>query len=348
MRKKLVKVIAVTLSASMLLCGCSIGGKKIFLSTGLSDKELFKIDGSVFSVSEAMLYLTTEKNRYEQSYGTDIWSKDICGVTLEDYVKDNVKNQLAEIKALDLLAKKNKIKLSENEKEKIKEDAEKYFNALTDTEKKYMNVTLDDVKKAYSDYKLANKVYTELTKDINPEISDADAKVIKVASIYSKTYTLDSKGNRVEYTDEEKEKSKKEMQKLLDSINNGEDFMELAANNTDADKVEYEFGKGEMIQEFEDAAYQLKTDEVSGIVETPDGYYIIKCISDYLQDKTQTHKEEMIKEEKDKHFKEIYDPFIDAVSSEFNDDVWKNIKFEDMKDINVSNFYTCMTEDAAE
>ena len=114
MRKKLVKVIAVTLSASMLLCGCSIGGKKIFLSTGLSDKELFKIDGSVFSVSEAMLYLTTEKNRYEQSYGTDIWSKDICGVTLEDYVKDNVKNQLAEIKALDLLAKKNKIKLSEN------------------------------------------------------------------------------------------------------------------------------------------------------------------------------------------------------------------------------------------
>lgn len=72
-----------------------------------------------------------------------------------------------------------------------------------------MNVTLDDVKKAYSDYKLANKVYTELTKDINPEISDADAKVIKVASIYSKTYTLDSKGNRVEYTDEEKEKSKK-------------------------------------------------------------------------------------------------------------------------------------------
>lgn len=344
MKKRLVKLLA-AVSVSVMLCGCSIGGKNIYLSTGLSESELFKIDGSVFSVKEAMLYLTTEKNRYEQSYGTDIWNKDICGITLEDYVKDNVKNQLAEIKALALLAKKNKIKLTETEKKAVEADAKKYFDGLTDDEKKYMGITSEDVEKAYSDYKLANKVYTELTKDVNLEISDADAKVIKVASIYAKTYTLDSNGNRVEYTQEEKDQSKKDMQKILDSINNGYDFMELAANNTDADKVEYEFGKGEMIQEFEDAAYNLKTDEVSGIVETPDGYYIIKCISDYLQDKTQTHKEEMIKEEKDKHFKDIYDPFIESVSSEFNEEVWKSIKFEDMKDVKVSNFYTCISEE---
>lgn len=342
MRKKLIRAVAAVISASMLLCGCSVGGKKIYFSTGLKDSELFKIDGSVLSVPEAMLYLTTEKNRYEQSYGTDIWDKDIGGVTLEDYVKENVKSRLAEIKTLNLLVKNKKVKLTEQEEEWIKSDSDVYFNCLTDEEKEYMNVTLKTVEKAYTEYKLADKVYTELTKDINPEISDADAKVIKAASIYSKTYTIDADGNRVEYTDEEKKKSKDELQKLLDSINGGEDFMAVASNNTDADQVEYQFGKGEMIKEFEDAAFSLKAGGISGIVETPDGYYVIKCISDYLEDETLAHKEEMIKEEKDKYFKEIYDPFIESVSSEFNDDIWDKISFDDMKDIKVSNFYSCI------
>ena len=342
MKKKIVKIAAILASVTMFFSGCSIGGKKIYFSTGLSDSELFKINGSAFSVSEAMLYLTSEKNLYEQSYGNEVWDKDMGGVTLEEYVKENVKSQLAEIKTLNLLAKKEKVKLSDEEIEKINANGETYYKALTDDEKKYMNVTLKTVVKAYTEYKLADKVYTELTKDINPEISDAEAKVIKVASIFSKTYTIDTEGNRVEYTTEEKEKSKKDLQNLLDEINAGGDFMTIAANNTDADKVEYQFGKGEMIQEFEDVAYGMKNDEISNIVETADGYYIIKCISDYLEDETVAHKAEMVQEQKDEYFKSIYDPFVDSLSSEFNDSVWKKISFSEMTNISVSNFYTCI------
>lgn len=332
------------MAAVVLFTGCSIAGKNIRLTTGLSDSELFKIDGSTFSVSEAMLYLTTEKNLYEQSCGTDIWDKKIGDVTFEEYVKNSVKNQLAEIKTLNLLAKNKKIKLSDEEKEKAESDAESYFNALTDTEKKYMNVKLETVSNAYMEYRLADKVYAELVKDINPEISDADAKVIKVASIYAKTYTLDDKGNRVEYTDEEKAKSKQNIEEILTEINNGGDFMTIAANNTDADQVEYQFGKGEMIKEFEDAAFLLKTDETSGVIETSDGYYIIKCISDYLADETQENKDLMIQNKKNEAFREIYNPFVKKLSSEFNENVWKKISFSEMGEVKVSNFYQCMSE----
>lgn len=342
MKGRIIKLAAICTCVTMLLSACSIGGKNIYFSTGLSDSELFKIDGSAFTVAESMLYLTTEKNLYEQSYGSEVWDKDMGGVTLEEYVKLNVKSQLAEIKTLNLLAKQKKVKLSDEEIEIVEKDANEYFDKLTDEEKKYMNVNLKTVIKAYTEYKLADKVYTELTKNINPEISDADAKIIKVASIYSKTYTVDSDGNRVEYTDDEKQKSKAELQKLLDGINNGDDFMTVASNFTDANQVEYQFGKGEMIQEFEDAAYKLKNDEISGIIDTPDGYYVIKCISDYLEDETLKHKEEMVQQDKDSYFKEIYDPFVESLSSEFNDTVWDKISFEDMKEIKVVNFYTCI------
>lgn len=334
---------AVTAIISLLFSGCSIGGKKVYFSTGLSKNELFKIGGSTFEVSEAKLYLTTQKNLYEKSYGTGIWDKDMGGVTLEDYVKDNIKKQLAEIKTLNLLAKDKKVKLTDEETAKAEEAAQTYYDGLSETEIKYMDITLDSVIKAYKEYMLADKVYVELTKDINPEISDSEAKVIKVASIYAKTYTIDAEGNRVEYTDEEKEKSKEGIQELLDEINNGEDFMTVAANNTDANQVEYQFGKGDMIEEFEKEAYSLKADEVSEVIETADGYYVIKCISDYMEDETAERKEEMIQQAKDEYFSSIYTPFVESLSSEFNDDVWNEISFDDMTDINVYNFYDCIS-----
>lgn len=340
--RKLVKVTAMVMASMMIFTGCSIGGKKLYFSTGLNDSELFKIDGSVFSLQEAMLYVTTEKNLYEESYGNDIWDKDLGGVTLEEYVKANIKDELAKVKTLNLLAKEEEVKLSDEEKEIARSAADKYYEALTDEEKEFMDASVKSVAKAYEDYMLADKVYTELTKDVNTEISDAEAKVIKVASIYGKTYTLDDEGNRTEYTQEEKEKVKSDLEDLLEQINNGEDFQTIAQNNTDADKVEYQFSKGEMIKEFEDAAYALKADEVSGIVETPDGYYIIKCISDYMEDETNKRKEEMVKEEKQNYFLNIYNPFVENLSSEFNDDVWADVKFSEMQNIKVSNFFECI------
>lgn len=339
MKKHLVKLLAVVAIISVTLSGCSIGGKKLYFSTGLSKKELFKIDGSSFQVSEAMLYLTTEKNLYEQSYGSDIWDKNMGGVTLEDYVKENIKRQLAEIKTLNLLAAEKKVKLTEEETAKAEAAAEQYYHGLSEAEIKYMDISLKTVVKAYKEYLLADKVYIELTKDTNPEISDAEAKVIKVASIYAKTYTIDSEGNRVEYTEEEKKQSKEDIQGLLEEIKNGEDFMTVAANNTDADQVEYQFGKGDMIEEFEKAAYSLKADEVSEVIDTDDGYYVIKCISDYMEDETGKRKEEMVQQAKEDYFNSIYAPFVESLSSEFNDDVWKNISFADMTEIKVSDFY---------
>lgn len=342
MKRRIVKTIAVIACGVMLLTGCSCGGKKLVFSTGLSKNELFKIDGSEFTYAEAMLYITTEKNLYENAYGNDIWDKDLGGVTLEEYVKANIKNQLANIKTLNLLAKDQGVKLNNDEEERAVKAANTYLEGLSDEEIKYMGISQKTVEKAYKEYILADKVYGELTKDINPEISDSEAKVIKVASIYGKTYTIDNEDVRTDYTDDEKEKVKSRLEKLLQEINNGGDFQTIAANNTDADQVEYQFGKGDMIQEFEDAAYALKADEISGIVETPDGFYIIKCISDYMEDETNTRKEEMIKEQKEEYFLSIYNPFVEVLSSEFNEDLWKNVKFTEMSEIKVSNFYECV------
>lgn len=63
----------------------------------------------------------------------------------------------------------------------------------------------------------------------------------------------------------------------------GADFAKLATQYTEdegsKDKGgEYEFGRGEMVKEFEDASWALKKDEISGLVKSTFGYHIIKLL----------------------------------------------------------------------
>lgn len=336
------KILSVLITAVILTTGC--GSLNVKLTTGLSKDQLFKINGSPFSVNEAKLYLTTEKNVCENSFGEDVFDKKIGDTTFKDYIKQNIKDKCAKIKTLNLLAQKRKLELSTDEQDRAKRAGDSYYNSLGKVDKDYLKVTKEDVINAYKEYLLANKVYDDVVKDVNPEISDADAKVIKVVSIYKKTFTMDSEGKRTDYSEDEKQKAENEINDLLSQVNDGADFESLASENTDADKTEYQFGRGEMIQEFEDAAFSLKTGEISSVIKTDEGYYIIKCINDYLENETQTNKAKMVDEAKKEAFNKVYDPFVSGLSSEFNDKVWDEITIEGMKDTTVSNFYTCLEE----
>jgi len=91
-------------------------------------------------------------------------------------------------------------------------------------------------------------------------------------------------------------KTEQEAQKLLAEVKAGKDFSLLAEqNNTDATrKKKGDLGwlrKGVMVKEFDDAAFQLKKGEMSGIVKTRFGYHIIR-----LED---------IKEQEQKKFEDV-------------------------------------------
>ena len=75
-----------------------------------------------------------------------------------------------------------------------------------------------------------------------------------------------------------------EANEVLEKLNAGEDFSELAKEYS-LDKGSKEsggelgfFGRGRMVKEFEDAAFALKTDEISEPIKSSYGYHIIQVL----------------------------------------------------------------------
>jgi foldase protein PrsA len=89
---------------------------------------------------------------------------------------------------------------------------------------------------------------------------------------------------------------KETAQEILDKLKSGEDFAELAKEySTDTATAEKggELGfitSGEMVEEFEKAAFALKVGEISDIVKTDYGYHIIKA-TDYKEAKESTYED---------------------------------------------------------
>jgi len=94
---------------------------------------------------------------------------------------------------------------------------------------------------------------------------------------------------------ETKSAKKAEAEKILAQIKKGGDFSQLAGQfSEDATKSKGGdlgfFARGQMVQSFEESVFGLKKGEVSGVVETPFGFHIIK-LDEIAPAKSQTLEE---------------------------------------------------------
>ncbi len=311
------------LLAAGTLTAC--GSRRVVFTTGFGRDEVFRVGSQVCTTAEIMVYLANAQNQYESVYGSEIWSVSQDGLGLEENLKENILAKAAQIKAMYLLAESKGVELNPAENRLVKRAAEEYFGSLSDREKELMGVELAVIERMYTEYALADKVYQYIIQDINPEISDDEARTITVQHILFRTSTVDDGGNRVELTGSGRQRRYQEACDVRRQAVDGADFLELASRYSEDSTITYSFGKGQIDAVFEETAFSLETDEISQVIETEAGYHIIKCITTFDRAETDANKLVIVKERRREVFGEEYDAFVEPLARQLNTKLWDEI-----------------------
>ena len=281
MKRKIISISA-SLMLILSLTGCS--GTK-------NDDSVATVNDSSIGVSKYIQALKLNKSAIESMYGTSIWDSEVeKGKKYSDFFKDTVLEQMINTEVIYQQAKKDNLLPSEEEVNKQFKEFQKEVkdDKIYKQNMKKLGITDEDIKKEqeigiaiknYKDnfFKNAEISNEEMKKYYDDNKNEFYKDEVKASHILIKT--IDENNN--ELSDKNKEEAKKKAEDILKKIKSGEEFAKLAKEYSEDGTASQGgdlgfFTKGEMVPEFEKAAWELKPGEVSDLVKTQYGYHIIK------------------------------------------------------------------------
>lgn len=301
-------ILAVTLAIFPPLTGCADipAGTKFVLTTGMPEDVLFYIDESTCTVQEFKVYLTDIRLGYENSFGAEIWQVDAGDEPMGEVIRQICLSHLTRIKIMQLMARDEDIALDVEEEALAVRQGREYYSRLSAEELSDMGEPSEELMiRIMTENALARKLYEYLIKDINPEISDDEARRITVEWLLIKDH-----------------ESARDARKQLSE---GKSFEELMTEYGKDNSGTISFGKGETDLLSEQAAFNLDVGQVSDIIETPDGYMIYKCINNFNREETEANKIRIVKERQQEGFLKEFDVYASEKTRIMNEEVWDTL-----------------------
>ncbi len=344
---KKICVLVLAIFCILAIGACGESGAKVVLTTGFGTNEVFKVGSERATTTEMMLFLTNIANQYEQVYGEELWNMKVDeDTTMFENLKETALAQLSQVKVMKLLAAEHEVSLTQEEFESVRTAAAAYLATLSESEKEALGITEGAVvEQLYSEKLLADKLYAYLIRDVNPEISDDEARIITVQHILLKTYTVDEHGNREELSDSAGEVLRSKAEEIRSMALDGESFDTLISKYSEDSKGTYSFGVGEMEESFEKASFALATDEISAVVRTSHGYHIIKCISTLDREQTDLNKEKLLISRKQEVFGDTYNAFVAQLDRRANSELILGLTLPDRRVVDTAEFFAVYDEE---
>ena len=152
---------------------------------------------------------------------------------------------------------------------------------------------------------LAEKLYETLKKEVNQEVSDDEARVMKFMQIY----TADAA----------------KAQDYMAQLQAGADFESLAQTANEADTVDINVNRTTFSDDVSQQLFALTDGGVSNIIEIDGGYYFFYCSSAFDAELTEAHKMDVLEKRMSDAVTDTYADYMSQLSSKENQDVWSEV-----------------------
>lgn len=230
--------------------------------------------GVILIIAAILVYaMVVSSDKTVANVGGEKISEDELNETLLTNYGSATLDQLINDKIVELEAEKEDIKVTDKEIQKeIDTLAESYGGE--DTLKEQLEASGSSLAALKQDI----VVYLQTKKLVEPRITVTDDEISAYFEENKDTFAQEEQVEASHILVEDKKTAKKVAKELAA----GGDFAELATKySTDAGTKDNGgslgyFGKGSMVEEFEDVAFKLDVNEISDPVKTEHGYHIIK------------------------------------------------------------------------
>ena len=232
------------------------------------------VNGEVITVAEYEETLEVYKSMYKNQYGDEVLTTEIQpGVTLLEYLKENILENMIFERIIYQEAIKNNLTVNDTELDELMVEYKTFF--------------ADE--QAYKDFLTSNNMKEEFLKNS----LRTDEVIQRYVDFYMESLNI-SDEELIKYYEDNVDKfvsikarhilvnSMEEAEDILAQINAGADFSDLAmafSKDTNSAILGGDLGyfyKGQMVPTFEAAAFSLEVGEVSGIIPSDFGFHIIK------------------------------------------------------------------------
>lgn len=259
-----------------------------------------------FSNGQVQVVAASEKKRYEQLFSEGIWNVQTEGnVLYKDVMKGQIQEFCDRIVLISVIAEEQKIALNESEQKACKEAASEFWNKLSEMECAAYGITEEECRALFATYGLADKAAGILSTNMNLEVSENEAKVIRLITAKS--------------ADSDK------LKRFLSAYEAEEgDFLALAGKMGVAAE-ERLLGRKEEDDAYEEIAFGLKTGEVSGILRKGDEFEVLYCLDDYDEEATAERKALIFEERQKRSFEKLIDEYSKSALVSYEGTIWNSL-----------------------
>ncbi len=280
------------------------------------------------SLNEYLFYVYQLKSAYDETMTTDVWGYEYReGENLGTYFKKQIVKEIAQVKIICAEAEKQGYELTEEEANEANVEAGQFMENLSSDAGEYQ-LSRELVANIYKEHALAKKMYDVIGGTIQTNVSDEEAKQVSVAYVEVLIKGTDRDGNEVDLSEEEKQSALEHAEDLKEKADTAEDFVEFARENSDVAEHEKKLHLDNKPAELMEAAMKMENGQVSDVIATKEGYYILYCQEAYDPEKQDQYKESILEGREKEAFRKAYETWKENYEVVVSEPLLEQIPFE--------------------